>query len=135
MKISSLFLLVATATAAPLALPVPEPQRGINFGNIIGQFGNIAGQFGNIAGQVAGNFGNLAGNLIGNIPTIGDVLGNLPTIGDFCFVPIVCDFIKVVETDKQGTAEEKEAAIKAFVADWEHATPAEKQLFAAPVQA
>jgi len=133
--------LATVAAAAPLALPVPEPQRGINFGNIAGQLGNLAGQFGNIAGQfgnignqIAGNIGDLAGNLIGNIPTFGDVLGNLPSPGDFCLIPIVCDFIKVVETDQKGNAEEKEAAIKVFIADWEKATPAAKQLFAAPVQ-
>jgi hypothetical protein len=153
MKISSILLLVATATAAPLALPVPEPQRGINFGNIAGQLGNIAGQFGhignqiagqfgnlagqfsNIGNQIAGNLGNLTGNLIGNIPRFGDILGNLPSPGDFCLIPIVCDFIKVVQTDENGSAEEKEAAIKVFLADWEKATPAAKQLFAAPAPA
>jgi hypothetical protein len=138
MKISSLFFVVATVTAAPLALPTAEPQFGLNFGNIAGQlagnFNNIAGQlasnFNNIAGQVAGNLGNLAGNfgnLVGNIPTIGDV------IGDLCFVPILCDFIKIAETEKNGTPEEKEAAIKAFVADWDQATPEAKRLFA-PIQ-
>jgi hypothetical protein len=127
MKFSSILFVVATATAAPLALPEPEPQRGINFGNIAGQ---LAGNFQNIAGQIAGNLENLAGNFLGNLPRIGD----LPSIGDFCFIPIVCDFVKVVQTEEHGTAEEKEAAMKAFEADWEQATPEAKQLFA-PVAA
>lgn len=124
-------------TAAPLAMPVPEPQRGFNIPNLAGQlagnFGNIAGQLAGNLGNLAGNFGNLAGNLVGNLSNIGaDFLGNIPTLGDLCVVPILCDFIKIVETQQEGTAEEKEVAVKAFLADWEHATPEAKQLFAPP---
>lgn len=125
MRLSSILFVAATVTAAPVALPAPEPQFG--FGNLAGQLAGTIGNFGNIAGQVAGNFGNL----IGNLSNIGsDLLGNLPSLGDFCVVPILCDFIKVVEIQEKGTTEEKEAAVKVFLADWEKATPEEKQLFA-----
>jgi hypothetical protein len=96
--------------------------------------------FGNIAGQIAGNLDNFFGNLpnpadfLGNLPNPADFFGNLPGPGDFCFVPIICDFVKIVETEKSGSVEEKAAAVKDFVADWEKATPEAKQLFA-PVAA